>query len=319
MELNKNTVFEKTNFLYDVIVVGGGPGGLSTGVYAQRFLLNSLIVEKGKGRSVWIHNLTNYLGLPANTPGHTLLKQGKEHYLSLNGDYLNAFVEDITDKGDFFEVKVKYGRNNSQYLIFKSKYLVAASGIIDYLPELNNMRNVYDYAGYNLHVCMVCDGYEMKDKKSALIVNSEERINTAFVLNWFTKNIIVFTNGSFEVTDEMRDKLKQNNFSLYESPIKQFIGQNHQMTAIELDDGQIIEVETGLISMGSKYHNNYLKNFSLNWKGENLIVDENCRTSHSRIFGIGDLKVGLNQVAVAVGDGAKAATAIWRNIRTKKN
>lgn len=181
------------------------------------------------------------------------------------------------------------------------------------------MRNVYDYAGYNLHVCMVCDGYEMKDKTCGLFVNSDERIETAFVLKWFTPKIIVFTNNTFQVSQEKETKLKAHNFSLIQKPIKKFLGQNHQMNAVELEDGEIINLETGLISMGSKYHNNYLKNITkLEWKGENLKVNENCQTSHPRIFAIGDLKAGLNQFAVAVGDGANAAATIWKEFRRKK-
>nr|MCU0516483.1 FAD-dependent oxidoreductase [Oscillatoria sp. Prado101] len=90
------------------------------------------------------------------------------------------------------------------------------------------------------------------------------------------------------------------------------------MTGVELVDGSAVELETGLISMGSRYHNTYLKDIHLEVKGENLVTDKMCRTSHPRIFAIGDLKVGLNQVAIAVGDGALAATQIWRDIRRER-
>lgn len=74
-------------------------------------------------------------------------------------------------------------------------------------------------------------------------------------------------------------------------------------------------METGLISTGSRYHNTYLQGINLEIKGGNLVTDKMCRTSHPRVFAIGDLKVGLNQVVIAAGDGALAATQIWRDIR----
>ena len=74
-------------------------------------------------------------------------------------------------------------------------------------------------------------------------------------------------------------------------------------------------LEEGLVSMGSKYHNDYLKDIELEDKGENLITDDMNRTSHPRIFAVGDLKVGMNQVVIAAADGAKAATQISRDIR----
>ncbi len=113
----------------------------------------------------------------------------------------------------------------------------------------------------------------------------------------------------------MRYKLQEHGYPLVETPIKQFLGKNHQMTGVELVDGSVIELETGLISMGSRYHNTYLQGINLESKGGNLVTDQMCRTSHPRVFAIGDLKVGLNQVVIAAGDGALAATQIWRDIR----
>jgi thioredoxin reductase (NADPH) len=114
---------------------------------------------------------------------------------------------------------------------------------------------------------------------------------------------------------ELRDRLADKQYQLVEQPIKQFLGENHQMTGVELSDGSVVELETGLVSMGSKYHADYLENIDLEYKGGNLITNPMNRTSHPRIFAVGDLKVGINQVVIAAGDGALAATAIWRDIR----
>lgn len=315
MKLSKKNLQERLDHLYDVIIVGGGAGGLSAAIYLQRYRLSCLVIEKGRGRSFWMQDLRNYLGLPPDTPGRTLLQQGQQHLLSVQGDYLLGYVEDVADEGETFAVKVKIGKQDSSYPIFRSKYVIAASGIIDNLPQLEPMQNVYDYAGYNLHVCMICDGYEIADKKCGLFVDSNGAINTAFVLNWFTPYITVFTHGLCEVSDEMRQKLKEHGYPLVETPIKQFVGHNHEMNGVELVDGTTIPLETGLVSMGSHYFNEYLKGLPLEWSGENLVVDPFCRTSHPRVFALGDLKVGVNQISIAVADGTLAATAIWRDIR----
>ncbi|MDJ0568300.1 MAG: NAD(P)/FAD-dependent oxidoreductase [Pleurocapsa sp. MO_192.B19] len=315
MKLTKKNLQPATEKIYDTIVVGGGAGGLSAGVYLQRYLLNTLIIDKGKARSFWMTELHNYLGLPPDTPGRSLLRQGKEHFLSLGGDLLDAYVEEIVDQGETFAVRVKVGRNNSEYHTFRAKYIIAASGIIDYLPELDNMRNVYDYAGYNLHVCLICDGYEMVDKKVGVFASSAGNAEVVFPVGWFTSDITLFTQGLFEVTDDLRSRLEAQGYQIESTPIKQFVGENHQMTGVELTDGRIVELETGLISMGSSYHATYLDKFDLEKQGGNLVTDKMARTSHPRIFAIGDLKVGLNQVVVAAADGALAATQIWRDIR----
>lgn len=315
MQLTRQTLKEHTDHIYDVLVVGGGAAGLSAGIYLQRYLLSTLIIDKGKARSVWMQELHNYLGLPPETPGREVLKQGKEHYLSLEGDYLNAYVENVVDEGETFAVHVRIGRKNPTYEVFRSRYVIAASGIIDHLPQLSDMNNVFDYAGYNLHVCLICDGYEMRDRKVGVFGSSESSLQVAFPLGWFTPHITLFTNGAFEVGSELRERLIDAGYTLNEQPIGQFLGDNHQMSGVELDDGSVVELEAGLVSMGSKYHADYLKDIELEYNGGNLVTDAMNRTSHPRIFAVGDLKVGLNQVVIAAADGANAATQIWRDIR----
>lgn len=315
MKLSSKNLHERLDQVYDVIIVGGGAGGLSAAIYLQRYRLSCLVIEKGRGRSFWMQDMRNYLGLPPTTPGRDLLKHGTEHALSLGADHLRGFVEAVTDEGETFAVRVKVGKTDSAYPVFRSKYVIAASGIIDHLPHLENMQNVYDYAGYNLHVCMICDGYEIADLRCGLFVNSEAAINTAFVLNWFTPYITVFTQGLCDVGPEMRHKLKEHGYPLVELPIRKFLGHHHEMSGVELIDGSTVPLETGLVAMGSHYHNEYLQGIDLEKSGKNLVTDSMCRTSHPRIFALGDLKEGLNQVSIAVADGTLAATAIWRDIR----
>jgi thioredoxin reductase (NADPH) len=277
--------------------------------------LSCLVIEKGRGRSFWMQDLRNYLGVDPHLPGRELLKQGQSHALDVGADYLMGFVEQVADEGETFRVTVKVGKQESVYPEFRSKYVVAASGIIDHLPKLENMQNVFDYAGYNLHVCMICDGFDMEDKKAGLFVGSEGAINTAFVMNWFTPYISVFTQGLFDTSDAMKVKLAEHGYPLYEQPLKQFLGHNHEMTGVELADGTQVELETGLIAMGSHYFSEYLNGLDLARDGQDLITDSMCRTSHPRIFALGDLKKGLNQISIAVADGTLAATQIWRDIR----
>jgi thioredoxin reductase (NADPH) len=315
MQLTKQTLKQPSDRIYDVLIVGGGAAGLSAGIYSQRYLLSTLIVDKGKARSFWMQELHNYLGLPPDTPGRDVLKQGKDHYLSLDGDYLNGYVEEVVDEGETFAVRVRIGRTNPTYTVFRSRYLIAASGIIDHLPQLNDMQNVFDYAGHSLHVCLICDGYEMRDKRAGVFGSRESSLEVAFSLGWFTPYITLFTNGAFEVSAEFRDRIQAKGYQLVEQPIVQFLGENHQMTGVKLADGSVVELDTGLVSMGSKYHADYLKNLDLEYQGGNLVTDPMNRTSHPRIFAVGDLKVGMNQVVIAAADGALAATQIWRDIR----
>ena len=99
MKLSKKNLDQRLEHVYDVIIVGGGAGGLAAAVYLQRYRLSCLVIEKGRGRSFWMQDLRNYLGLPPDTPGRTLLQQGQQHALSLGADYLAGFVEAVHDEG----------------------------------------------------------------------------------------------------------------------------------------------------------------------------------------------------------------------------
>jgi thioredoxin reductase (NADPH) len=316
MKLSKSNFESRLDTVYDAIIVGGGMGGLSAAIYLARYGLKALVIEKGKGRSFWMQEVRNYVGIDPETPGRTVLQHAEKQAIAWGADFFRAYVEEVQDEGDTFAVKVKVGKKDSIYPVFRSKYLIAASGIIDVLPQLENMQNVFDYAGYTLHVCMICDGFDMWDQKAILIPSSEGQIEAAFVLNWFTPYISVLTHGAFEVSDKMKQKLADHGYPLYEAPIAEFLGENHKMSGVKLADGQTVEATTGLISMGSIYHDQYLKNVEgLERDGNNLLTNEMCQTTHPRIFALGDLKKGLNQVSIAVADGTLAATQIWRNIR----
>lgn len=316
MKLSSKNLETRLDHTYDAIVVGGGMGGLSAAIYLARYGLSCLVIEKGKGRSVWMQDLRNFIGFDPTTPGRDILNHGMKQAVEWGSDYLRGYVENVTDEGDTLAVRVKVGKKDSLYPVFRTRYLIAASGLIDVLPQLDDMQNVYDYAGYTLHVCMICDGYDMWNQKAVLIAGSESQINAAFVLNWFTPYISVLTHGLFPVSEAMREKLADHGYPLYESPIAKFHGENHHLSGVELADGTLVEATTGLVSMGSIYHNQYLKGIDgLEWNGENLVTNNMAQTSHDRIFALGDLKQGLNQVSIAVADGTLAATQIWRNIR----
>ncbi|WP_373479117.1 NAD(P)/FAD-dependent oxidoreductase [Geminocystis sp.] len=320
MKLSSKNFDTRIDTVYDAIVVGGGMGGLSAAIYLARYGLKCLVIEKGKGRSLWMQDLRNYLGIDPHVPGRDILNHGTKQAIDWGADHLRGYVEDVTDEGETFAVKVKIGKKDSVYPVFRGKYLIAASGVIDVLPHLEDMQNVYDYAGYTLHVCMICDGFDMWDQKAVLIAATESQINAAFVLNWFTPYITVLTHGLCNVSNDMKQKLAEYGYPLYESAIAGFVGENHQMQGIKLTDGTFIEATTGLINMGSIYNNHYLKAIEgLEWDGENLITNDMTQTTHERIFALGDLKKGLNQVSIAVADGTLAATQIWRNIRRQSS
>jgi thioredoxin reductase (NADPH) len=131
-------------------------------------------------------------------------------------------------------------------------------------------------------------------------------------------HITLFTNGAFEVGQQLRDRFSEAGYPLNEQPIRQFLDENHHMSGVALADGAVVELDAGLVSMGFKYHADSPPNLDLKYQDGNLITDNINRTSQPRIFAIGDLKIGMNQVVIAAADGANAVTQIWRDIRRQE-
>ncbi|MEM9162705.1 MAG: FAD-dependent oxidoreductase, partial [Cyanobacteria bacterium P01_F01_bin.4] len=100
MKLSSKNLDTRLDTLYDAIVVGGGMGGLSAAIYLARYGLKCLIIEKGRGRSLWMQDLRNYLGFNPSTPGRDILAHGTKQVLEWGGDYLRGYVEEVTDEGD---------------------------------------------------------------------------------------------------------------------------------------------------------------------------------------------------------------------------
>ncbi|WP_375516026.1 hypothetical protein [uncultured Nostoc sp.] len=88
------------------------------------------------------------------------------------------------------------------------------------------------------------------------------------------QHITLFTQRFFEVSEELRQKLHKHGYQVVEMQIKQFLGKDHHMNGLELEDGTVIELEAGLISIGWKYHADYLDKFNLEKQGENLVTDK---------------------------------------------
>ena len=93
MKLSSKNLAEHIDTVYDAIVVGGGMGGLSAAIYLARYGLKCLVIEKGKGRSVWMQDLRNYVGLDPDTSGSSIINHSTKQAIAWGADHLKGFVE----------------------------------------------------------------------------------------------------------------------------------------------------------------------------------------------------------------------------------
>ena len=98
MKLSVKNLSERADTVYDAIVVGGGMGGLSAAIYLARYGLKCLVIEKGKGRSVWMQDLRNYVGLDPETSGGSIVNHSTKQAIAWGADHLRGFVDEVVDE-----------------------------------------------------------------------------------------------------------------------------------------------------------------------------------------------------------------------------
>lgn len=279
--------------IYDSIVIGKGPAGISAAIYLKRYGFHPLILAKDGGALERVSAIENYYGFKHIT-GPELLEAGVEQAKALDIPILAEEVLEI-NKMENFEVLT----NQNTYI---AKTIVLACGA---------SRNRYPLADKleGVSYCATCDGFFYRKKKIAIIGNSAYMAHELSVLENMCKDITVFTDGlplEAEINEE---------HSVVEDKITAIHGATH-IEGIEAG-GKVYPIEGCFIAKGNASGFTLAKHLGLGLKDNSIIVDSSFMTNIPGLFSCGDSIGGLLQISKAVGDGASCATFVSNYL--KKN
>lgn len=153
--------------------------------------------------------------------------------------YLEAHVKQIEKIDKTFIVR-------TQAQTFNARQVLIATGLREYGPDITNFNDFY---GQSIFYCPWCDGYEMRNKKLAIIFSGESLLHMVKLLSNFSQYLVVFTNGEKEILEADKTILNNKGINIYTEPIAQLIGKNGYLSGIELIDEQIIAVEGAFAKM----------------------------------------------------------------------
>jgi alkyl hydroperoxide reductase subunit F len=295
---------------YDCIIIGGGPAGMTAGIYMARKKLKTLILTKDiGGQAAWSSDVENYLGFTM-IKGVDLVEKF-EHHLEKYSDVLelqleNKGVSKVEKVHKYFRVFT--GDNNK----FEARSVIIAGGKV---PRPLGVKGEKEYLNRGVTYCSWCDGPLFAGKDVAIIGGGNSALDAALNIYKTVKSIIII-NITKELTGDevMIDKVKSatNIRILNNTEVVKIIGEKF-VTAVEIKEkGKTkkhnIDLEGVFIEVGSLPSTDYLKGvIKLNKFGEIIINSENM-TSVEGLYAAGDITdIPEKQIVVAAGEGAKAA------------
>lgn len=292
--------------MYDVIIVGAGPAGLTAALYTGRKNLKTLIltVDVG-GQCNLTSQIDNYPGVES-MPGFELTQKMEEQVKKTGVEIVNAKVEKIEKNKDHFIVKNK----NKE---FQAKTIILAIGRV---PRTLDIPGEDTYLGKGVHTCTTCDAPLYNGKTVAIIGGGNSAFDGALELSRIgaEKVYLIHRRTEFRADDTTVEKARQDQkieivtpFSPVEIKGEKFV-QSIVLKNNETEEEKEVKIDGVFIEIGSIVDTNAVKDLVEINKFNEIVVDKHCRTNLEGVFAAGDAtNIKYKQCIIAAGEGAKAA------------
>ena len=289
--------------IYDSIVIGSGPAGVSASLYLKRSNLNVMVLHCHESVLSKAKQIDNYYGTPS-IDGKTLFNLGLDQVRSLgitikNEEVLSIKMEMIDSS---FGYKVDTTANS-----YLTKTVVIATGASRSMPKI---ANIIDYVDTNISYCAICDGFFYKDKKVAVLGHSKYAVAEANELLKVTPNVTIITNGS-SFNEE-----NPNNIEIITDKIQSFKGTN-KIEQIEFEN-DLVDVDGVFIAWGTAGGYEFARKLGIETNNNKIIVNKNMETNMPGIYACGDVTGAPYQIYKAVYEGATAGLSISEKLKNSK-
>jgi thioredoxin reductase (NADPH) len=289
--------------MYDCIVIGGGPAGLTAATYLGRFLRTTLVIDAGAGRAASIPRTHNLVGFPEGISGEDLLLRMRQHADRYGAELVSDIARSITQSETGFVVGI-----SSRTV--EARTVLLAPGVANHRPKLAQAAHDKGVLRGLIRYCPICDAYEVRGKRVAVLGCSEHGASEALFVRRYGETVTLLTEESSQLSRADQAELSGSGIAVEPAAIRT-LSVNDDDILVRLSDGQSLSFDTLYVALGSSGRSELARmaGAALSASGC-IIVDDHQRTSISGLFAAGDVVEGLDQIAVAAGQAAKAATAI---------
>lgn len=283
--------------MYDIIIIGAGPAGISASLYAKRANMKVLVIYKGISNLEKSVTIENYYGFPNGIDGKTLYNNGIKQAKNLGVEIKTSEVIGIEYIQNGFNVKTLQDE-------YSGKSIIIATGNKKVSP---NIKGLKEFEGKGVSYCAICDGFFYKGKKVAVIGKGEFAYSEAKMLSNVAHKIIMLTNGE-------QIEFEKNGFDINNKKIKEIAGEE-KVKKIIFEDLSEINVDGVFIALGEAGARDFAKTLGIITENDNIKVNENMETNVKGIYACGNITGGLLQVSKAVFEGAKAGLSAVRYVK----
>lgn len=292
--------------MFDVIIIGKGPAGISASLYTIRANLKTLIIGMNDSALNKTDKIENYYGFPEPISGPYLLKQGEEQAVRLGGEIIHDEVIEIK-KRDRFEVITAKGE-------FSSNVVLMATG---QKHKKINIQNLKEFEGNGVSYCSTCDGFFYNSLKVGVLGFKDYAVHEAVELLAFTKDITIYTNG-FEPEFSQGFSEESKKFNINKKNVTSLDGKDF-LQKIVFDDGSCECIDGLFVAYESASSIDFARKLGVLTQDSSILVNSDMQTNIEGLFAAGDCIGGFKQIATAVGQGALAGRKVIEYIRKMRN
>ncbi len=308
--------------MFDVVIAGGGPAGLSAALLLGRCRRHVLLCDAGRPRNARSRALHGYLSRDGISPLE-LLRLGREELQTYRVESRQVAVQDVTARGQHFAVRLADGNE------VETLTVLLATGVVDHLPAIPGLEECY---GISVHHCPYCDGWEHRDHRIAVIADRTSPAGLALSLKTWSEQVMAFSNGA-KVRLAQREQLRAHDIPLHTRRIARIEHDAGQVRAIvfeapqpdsgshspsEVSADDRVACDAIFFSAPQAQHCELARRLGCEFTPKGTVrTDHLGKTCVNGVYVVGDASRDVQFVIVAAAEGAKAAVAINKALQAR--
>lgn len=289
---------------YDVVIVGGGPGGLAAALTLGRSRKRVLLCDSGPRRNAAAEHIHNFVTRDGTSPDEfrRIARGQVAAYPSV--DVRDERVATISGARNAFQLGLTSGTA-------RARRILLCTGMIDKQLPIEGFDELW---GHSIFQCPYCHGWEVQDRRWGYLVsesNAQMLVPFALLARGWTRDVVVFTGGAFEVPAETRAQLQAAGIAIQNDPVRRFIIRERRLQAVELSTGALVPCDV-IFTHPAQRQVELVRALSLTLDEHGYVRTDQakCETSVPGVYAAGDLTTPMQAAIMAAATAVRAAAMI---------